>query len=177
VIRETENPFDDDDDEELKSPTTATSGKGQSSKAQLPYGQTSGTVQSFTHARSSSASGSGSFFGSSKDKKKKDKKPKRLNPFNLEQEKEQMKSTIAESYIAATDLMNALKSINRERERISENQTAAERFEICKQLRRRILRYVSLSRQCERVWITDDVRSTMWRVSSGSAVYFTPMTS
>jgi hypothetical protein len=54
-----------------------------------------------------------------------------------------MKVTIAESTIAATDLMNALQSINRERERISENETAVRRFESCKQLRRKVLRYVS----------------------------------
>ena len=62
--------------------------------------------------------------------------------FNLESEKEQMKATIADSSIAATNLMNSLKSINREKERISENRTAVERFESCKQLRRKVLRYV-----------------------------------
>lgn len=59
-----------------------------------------------------------------------------------------MKVTIAESSIAATDLMNALQSINRERERISENETAVKRFETCKQLRRRVLRYVSGQPPC-----------------------------
>jgi hypothetical protein len=54
-----------------------------------------------------------------------------------------MKVTIAESSMAATDLMNALQSINRERERISENRVAVQRFETCKQLRRKVLRYVS----------------------------------
>lgn len=53
-----------------------------------------------------------------------------------------MKATIAESSIAATNLMNALKSINRERERISDNRAAVEGFEACKQLRRKVLRYV-----------------------------------
>lgn len=54
-----------------------------------------------------------------------------------------MKSVIADSSIAATNLMNALQSINREVERISENQAAVERFEACKLLRRKVLRYVS----------------------------------
>jgi hypothetical protein len=41
--------------------------------------------------------------------------------------------------------MNTMRSINREKERISDNAVAVERFEECKQLRRRILRYVCLS--------------------------------
>lgn len=98
-------------------------------------------MQSFSHTKSSSASGS--FFGSSsKDKKKKDKR-KKSKPFNLEAEKEQMKSVIAESSIATTNLLNTLQSINREQERISENAQAVQRFEACKLLRRKILRYVS----------------------------------
>jgi len=140
VVKETENPFDDDDEDE-HSPK-----RGESSKASAPpYEQNMKTVQSFSQSgHSRSASGSGSFFGSSssKDKKKKEKKTKKRRPFNLEAEKDQMKATIAESSIAATNLMNTLKSINREKERISENQTAVQGFESCKQLRRKILRYV-----------------------------------
>lgn len=54
-----------------------------------------------------------------------------------------MKVTIAEASMAATNLSNALQSIDRERERISENPAAVAHFETCKQLRRKILRYVS----------------------------------
>lgn len=142
MVKETENPFGDDEDEEdAKSPAFPPR-PGQSSKSQVPYGQTTGTVQSFSHARSSSGSGT-SFFGSSKDKKKKEKdKQGRRRPFNLEAEKEQMKSNIAESSIASINLMNTLKSINREKERISDNEVAIQGFEQCKQLRRKILRYV-----------------------------------
>lgn len=96
-------------------------------------------MQSFSHTKSSSTSGS--FFGSSKDKKKSKSKGKG-KPFNLEAEKEQMKSVIADSSIASTNLMNSMQSVNRELERISENQAAVENFESCKQLRRRVLRYV-----------------------------------
>ncbi|KAJ3484793.1 hypothetical protein NLG97_g6970 [Lecanicillium saksenae] len=53
-----------------------------------------------------------------------------------------MKTVIAESSLASINLLNALQSINREKERISDNQTAVQRFEICKQLRRRVLRYI-----------------------------------
>lgn len=55
-----------------------------------------------------------------------------------------MKSVIADSAICSTNLMNSLQTINRETERISDNAKAAEQFETCKQLRRRVLRYVCL---------------------------------
>lgn len=88
---------------------------------------------------------SSSFFGGSKDKKKdKDKAKGKRKPFNLEEEKEQMKSVIADSSFAATNLQNALQSINREKEQISDNQAAMEQFEACKLLRRKVLRYVRL---------------------------------
>lgn len=54
-----------------------------------------------------------------------------------------MKSTIAESSVASTNLLNTLRLINRESEQISENPAALEHFENCKLLRRKILRYVS----------------------------------
>lgn len=53
-----------------------------------------------------------------------------------------MKSTIAEASVASTNLLNALKLINREKERISENKNAVHHFDFCKLLRRKILRYV-----------------------------------
>ncbi|KAI1387470.1 uncharacterized protein F4822DRAFT_406591 [Hypoxylon trugodes] len=148
VLRETEqDPFRDSEDEAEQpqvSPPQASS-----SRQPVSYPQPTQTVQSFSHVKSpsgsGSASGSGSFFSSSsKDKKKKDKdKAKRKHkPFNLEAEKDTMKVAIAESSIAATNLTNALQSINRERERISENAAAVERFEACKKLRRKILRYI-----------------------------------
>ncbi|KAH8904335.1 hypothetical protein BR93DRAFT_984868 [Coniochaeta sp. PMI_546] len=139
VLKETENPFGDDD-EEPKSPPPASSSSAHTSQpasashsraTSLSGTQITGTVNSF------------SYLSKDKDKKKKDKKgSKNKKAFNLELEKEQMKVTIAESSIAATDLMNALQSINRERERISENETAVKRFETCKQLRRKVLRYI-----------------------------------
>ena len=53
-----------------------------------------------------------------------------------------MKSNIADASIASTNLINAMHSINRETERISDNPQAVAHFEECKKLRRRILRYV-----------------------------------
>lgn len=140
VLRETENPFHDEDEDEPKSPPAqSASPAGQSSRVSNPassaFGsQVTGQINSFSHVQSS------------KDKKKKDKdkdkKNKKGRAFNLEAEKDQMKVTIAESSIAATDLLNALQTINREQERISNNATAVERFEACKQLRRKVLRYI-----------------------------------
>ncbi|KAH7367486.1 VHS domain-containing protein [Plectosphaerella cucumerina] len=131
AVRETENPFGADDDEEppRRSPPPAR------------HGESSRGLSSGSHARSSSNTGSSSFFGSSKDKKNKDKKGKRKS-FNLEAEKEQMKSDIAEASIATTNFSNALQSINREREQISNNAELVRQFEACKMLRRKILRYI-----------------------------------
>lgn len=133
AVRETENPFGDDEDERRQSPPPTR--PGESSR---------GAISGPDHARSSSASGGSSFFGSSKDKTKnkdKDKKGKK-KPFDLAAEKEQMKSDIAEASIATTNLNNALQSINRELEQISDNANAVRQFEACKKLRRKILRYI-----------------------------------
>ncbi|KAI0433737.1 hypothetical protein F5Y09DRAFT_42972 [Xylaria sp. FL1042] len=145
VLRETEqDPFRDSEDEaeQHKSPPPPQqAAQASSSRPPVSYPQPAQTIQSYSHTRSSS--GSGSFFSSSsKDKKKKDKSKKQSRPFKLEAEKESMKAAIAESSIAATNLNNALQSINREKERISENAVAVGRFEICKKLRRKILRYI-----------------------------------
>ncbi|KAI1304009.1 hypothetical protein F5Y03DRAFT_180298 [Xylaria venustula] len=145
VLRETEqDPFRDSEDEAEQpksSPPPTTPQASTSRPPPVSYPQPTQTVQSYSHTKA--PSGSGSFFsGSSKDKKKKDKSKKQPRPFKLEAEKESMKAAIAESSIAATNLNNALQSINRERERISENAVAVKRFEICKRLRRRILRYI-----------------------------------
>ncbi|KAL2133454.1 hypothetical protein VTI74DRAFT_2296 [Chaetomium olivicolor] len=126
VLKETENPFGADDEEEDR-PSTAGPSKTHSRATSLTNPPVTGTIQSFSY--------------SSKDKKK-DKKKQKVKPFNLEAEKEQMKSNIAEASIAATNLMNTLQTINREKERISDNQVAVQRFEACKQLRRKILRYI-----------------------------------
>ncbi|KAK3349337.1 hypothetical protein B0T25DRAFT_239718 [Lasiosphaeria hispida] len=135
VLKETENPFGDDEDDEPPSQAGPSTAQPASSRrtASVSTPSVTGTVQSFSYT--------------SKDKKKdkdkdKGKKSKKVKPFNLEAEKEQMKTHIAEASIAATNLTNTLQTINREEERISENQLAVQRFETCKQLRRKILRYI-----------------------------------
>ncbi|KAK7976015.1 hypothetical protein PG989_014478 [Apiospora arundinis] len=140
VIRETDqDPFRDSEDEQEQQSKASSTPQASSSQTPVSYPQPAGTVQSFSHVKSNSKSGS--FFSSSSSKdKKKDKGKKK--PFNLEAEKASMKVAIADSSIAATNLNNALQSINREKERISDNALALERFEACKKLRRKILRYI-----------------------------------
>ncbi|ROT36237.1 hypothetical protein SODALDRAFT_335315 [Sodiomyces alkalinus F11] len=148
AVRESENPFGDDEEEDGKQTPASQASQTAKEPSRSPHAWMVGAANAYAHnqhARSSSASG-GSFFGSSsKDKSKeksKDKKKRKRKPFNLEAEKEQMKSDIAECSIATTNLNNTLQSINREKERISENQQAVQRFEECKGLRRKILRYI-----------------------------------
>lgn len=135
VIRETEqNPFSGDEEDK---PTPSRSRPNS-------YAPPDASKQAHVHA----LMGGSSFVDkkSKKDKEKdKDKKgsKKKSKPFNLEAEKDQMKTCIAESNIAATNLLNALRLINREHEQISENKNVVAHFENCKLLRRKILRYVS----------------------------------
>ncbi|XP_044716313.1 VHS domain-containing protein [Hirsutella rhossiliensis] len=134
VIRETENPFGDEEEEEAAERASRPPVAGPSSR---PW-----PSQPAPAARG----GEGSLYDKKKKKKDKDKdksKGKR-GPFNLEAEKDKIKSIIAESSIESTNLKNSLQSINRERQRISNNREAVQHFEACKQLRRRILRYIHL---------------------------------
>lgn len=67
---------------------------------------------------------------------------RRNKPFNLEKERPELLQTIASASVASTNLMNALRLVNRENERVSENADAVQHFELCKTLRRQILRYI-----------------------------------
>ena len=69
-------------------------------------------------------------------------KSSRPRAFNLEKEKPQLRQTIADSSVASTNLMNALRLLNREKIRVSEHEETVNRFETCKALRRQILRYI-----------------------------------
>ncbi|KAL8860481.1 MAG: hypothetical protein Q9178_003140 [Gyalolechia marmorata] len=70
------------------------------------------------------------------------KKSKPAKPFNLEKEKPQILQTIASSSVASTNLMNSLKLINRESNRVSDDPETVNQFETCKLLRRQVLRYI-----------------------------------
>ncbi|RPA96841.1 hypothetical protein L873DRAFT_1791423 [Choiromyces venosus 120613-1] len=81
--------------------------------------------------------------GHSKTHKKSGSKSKnKAPPFNLEKEKPALLQSLANASVASTNLKNALKLINREKERPSENAEVLKRFETCKQLRRSILRFI-----------------------------------
>lgn len=129
VIRETEreaeeDPFGNNDYQEAVSPTTASSHLQRSApSASSASGLSQGGLTSFKSDKS-------------KSKKHKHK------PFNLEKEKPQLLQTIASSSVASTNLMNALKLINREHKRVGEDPEAINRFDNCKLLRRQILRYI-----------------------------------
>ena len=66
----------------------------------------------------------------------------RGRPFNLEKEKGQLLQVVASSSITSTNLMNTLKRINRESHRVSEDREVMGKVEMCKQLRRQVLRYI-----------------------------------
>lgn len=53
-----------------------------------------------------------------------------------------MTKAIANSSMASTNLLNGLQLVNRERERVSENEEVVRRFQACKKLRKEILRYI-----------------------------------
>ncbi|KAI5852837.1 hypothetical protein DFP73DRAFT_589898 [Morchella snyderi] len=75
-------------------------------------------------------------------KKSSSKSKSKTPPFNLEKEKPAMLQSLANASVASTNLKNALKLINREKERPSGNPEVLKRFEDCKALRRSILRYI-----------------------------------
>lgn len=81
-------------------------------------------------------------YDAKKMKSDKHGKKSRSRTFNLEKEKPQLLQTIASSSVASTNLMNALKLLNRENLRVSEHAETVNRFETCKALRRQILRYI-----------------------------------
>lgn len=131
VLRETEaDPFEDGDD---ASSTTSAPTKDGTSKSSDP--KPSATATSLRPAALSPAPNLVS-------KAKRDKKDGRRKAFNLDKEKPQMLQTIASSSVASTNLLNALKLINREHQRVSEDNEAVKRFETCKLLRRQVLRYI-----------------------------------
>ena len=70
------------------------------------------------------------------------KSNKSAKPFDIEKEKPQLLQAIAASSVASTNLTNALRLVNRESKRVSEDPETVKRFERCKMLRRQILRYI-----------------------------------
>lgn len=75
-------------------------------------------------------------------KMKKKEKKTHERKFSLERERPEILQTLASVSVASTNLLNALKRINRETQRVSEDAEVLNRFETCKQLRRQVLRYI-----------------------------------
>ena len=130
VVRETEqevqaDPFGNNDYRDASPPSSATNA----------YASPLSTPTTSTISQGSSLTPLG------KPEKSKRRKSK-SKPFNLEKEKPQLLQAIASSSVASTNLMNALKLINREHKRVSEDPEALKRFDNCKLLRRQILRYI-----------------------------------
>jgi hypothetical protein len=134
VVRETEEQAQRDEDSPPSSPVRTTRSPAASNAA--------ATASSWAPQRPvqlEKTEKSSSFFGKSKDKKSGKRKP-----FNLEKEKAKITETIGNANLSATNLYNALKLINREHQRVSENSECTNRFETCKVLRRQVLRYIQL---------------------------------
>ncbi|OJD27512.1 hypothetical protein ACJ73_01099 [Blastomyces percursus] len=93
------------------------------------------TVLSSTSSKAS-RSGRSSISKIAKDKSHREK------AFNLEKERPEILQTIASASMAGTNLLNSLKRVNRENERVSDNAEVMSQFDLCKDLRRQILRYI-----------------------------------
>ncbi|KKA21560.1 VHS domain protein [Rasamsonia emersonii CBS 393.64] len=92
-----------------------------------------------TKPKQSKRNSTSSILSSSSKKKDKRSGPK---PFNFEKEKPEILQTIASASVASTNLLNALKLVNRETRRVSDDPEVMTQFERCKQLRRQVLRYI-----------------------------------
>ncbi|CAI7570336.1 unnamed protein product [Penicillium glandicola] len=94
----------------------------------------------------SAGNGPSTVLTSPKQKSKKVKKDKKLSislkRFDLERERPEILQALAASSVASTNLLNALKLVNRETHRVSEDAECSSRFDTCKQLRHTILRYI-----------------------------------
>ena len=135
VLKETqpspnEDPFGSADDEPARTPSVSSTRTASSFASSSSSFQTGGLLPTVDRM-------------SKKHKAdKKSKVSKSGRGFNLESEKSRILESIASASMASTNLMNALKLIDREHKRVSEDPDTVNRFETCKQLRRQILRYI-----------------------------------
>ncbi len=83
-------------------------------------------------------------------KSEKVSKKHKHKPFNVDKEKPKMLEVIASANIASTNLLNALKFINREKQQVSQDKEVVARFQTCKTLRRQILWFIQ---RVEDEWI------------------------
>ena len=132
VLRETEV----DEDEEEAGPSRTRSGTNPSSRKE-PVNSANSVL-----TKPPPSTQAGSSFFSIKDRKS--KKGTSSKFFDLERELPRMKAVMASAAVESTNLTNAMKRINREKERVSDNVEARTHFDTCKQLRRQTYRFCSL---------------------------------
>ena len=92
-------------------------------------------------------SSEGSFLSSaSPTETKKDKRSskEKVKPFRFEKERPQITHVLTMSNIEATGLMNALKLLDKEKERVSSKPAIRQKYDACKALHRQTLRYCNL---------------------------------
>jgi hypothetical protein len=100
------------------------------------------TASSPTYGRSRASSSANPALVPAGPASKSRHKDKSNTPFSLSKEKDNMTKAIANSSMASINLLNGLQLVNREHERVSDNQEVVRRFQACKKLRKEILRYI-----------------------------------
>ncbi|MCJ1479637.1 putative actin patch assembly and actin polymerization protein [Lambiella insularis] len=141
ALRETEV----ETDSEQYGHNVSTSGGGSPPKSRrTPSSPTTPTFSSSSRSGSVASSHLNFTGGLLTKQAKADKtsKKSKTKPFAIEKEKPAILQTIASSSLASTNLMNTMKLINRENQRVSENADAVRGFDNCKKLRRQVLAYL-----------------------------------
>ncbi|KAF8594599.1 hypothetical protein BDV93DRAFT_481797 [Ceratobasidium sp. AG-I] len=86
-----------------------------------------------------------------KEKERKARNQPARKPFNYEQEKPKILNTVAEGTQAATNLVNAVKLVNREQESVTTNARVQEALTTAKGVRKQLVRYIQLAIQKEEI--------------------------
>ena len=124
----------------LKETESEANGDPSVTDAVIPGSHSSATQS--RHERSSSAAAALTTLKAAKSKPDKSSKKAKVIKFNLEKEKPNLLKNIAASSVASINLMNALRSFDREKKQVSEDQEIVKHFNECKQLRRKIMFYI-----------------------------------
>ncbi|KAG9077074.1 putative actin patch assembly and actin polymerization protein, partial [Ceratobasidium sp. 370] len=86
-----------------------------------------------------------------KEKERKARSQPARRPFNYETEKPKILNTVAEGTQAATNLVNAIKRVNREQESITTNPQVQECLTTAKTVRKQLIKYIQLAIQKEEI--------------------------
>ncbi|KAG9092701.1 putative actin patch assembly and actin polymerization protein, partial [Ceratobasidium sp. UAMH 11750] len=84
-----------------------------------------------------------------KERERKARSQPARKPFNYETEKPKILNTVAEGTQAATNLVNAIKRVNREQESITTNPQVQECLTSAKTIRKQLIKYIQLAIQRE----------------------------